>query len=168
MSDRAEMRVEGLDRLLKAMDGCERKVVEAAVDGMEAGALDIIADAQDNLRANGSVVTGLLRQSGSVSRKGDEITAGFFDSQNGQTGYAEFVEYGRRAGRMPPVDVITAWVYKKFHLRNWKAATSMGWAMAKRIAAVGTQPHPFFGPAVQKNTRKILDAVRKAVQRVTK
>lgn len=168
MDSRGEIRLEGLEQLTRALEKCDKEVCEAAMQGMEAGALDIIADAQVNLRANGSVVTGLLRQSGNVSRKGYDIEAGFFDTQNKQTGYAEFVEYGRRAGRMPPVDVIMAWVYKKFHLRDWKQAKAIAWPMAIRIAKQGTQPHPFFGPAIKKNQQKILDAVRKAVQRKTK
>ena len=168
MDSRGEIRLEGLEELTRALEKCDKEVCEAAMQGMEAGAANIIADAQTNLRANGSVVTGLLRQSGKVSRKGNDIEAGFFDTQNRQTGYAEFVEYGRRAGRMPPVDLIMAWVYKKFHLKDWKAAKAIAWPLAIKIAREGTQPHPFFVPAVKKNQQKILDAIRKAVQRKTK
>lgn len=159
--------LEGLDKLLKALEKCDRDVVEAALAGIEAGGAEIIADAKGNLRENGSVVTGLLRQSGHVYRKKDDITAGFFDTTN-RTGYAEYVEYGRRAGRMPPPDEIAAWVYKKFHMKDWKTATSIGWATARKIAQEGTQPHPFFGPAVKKNHSKIIKAVRDAVRRKTK
>ena len=159
--------LEGLDKLLKALAKCDRTVVDAALAGLEAGGAEIIADAQVNLRENGSVVTGLLRQSGRVERKKDDITAGFFDTTN-RTGYAEYVEYGRRAGKMPPADSIAAWVYKKFHLKDWKAANAMGWAIARRIAQQGTQPHPFFGPAVKKNQNKIIKAVRDAVRKATK
>ena len=70
--------------------------------------------------------------------------------------------------KMPPPDEIGAWVYKKFQLDDWKAANSLGWAIAKRIAREGTQPHPFFGPAVKKNQNKIVNAVRDAVRRATK
>ena len=168
MSDGGSIQIEGLDKLLKALEKCDRDVVEAALQGIEAGAMEIIADAQVNLRENTSVVTGLLRQSGHVERKKDDITAGFFDTTNRNSGYAAYVEYGRRAGKMPPPDEIGAWVYKKFHMKDWKAAISMGWAIAKRIAERGTQPHPFFGPAVKKNQNKILNAVRDAVRRATK
>jgi len=167
MTEGGSIELEGLDKVLKALEKCDRDVVEAALVGLEAGGAEIIADAQVNLRENGSVVTGLLRQSGHVIRKGDDITAGFFDTTN-KAGYAEFVEYGRRSGKMPPADQIAAWVYKKFHLKDWKQANSLGWAIARRIAKEGTQPHPFFGPAVRKNQNKIIKAVRDAVRRKTK
>jgi len=168
MTGGGAIELEGLDRFLKALAKCDRDVVEAAMTGIEAGASELIADAKANLRENTSVVTGLLRQSGHVERKKDDITAGFFDTTNRNSGYALFVEYGRRAGKMPPPDEIAAWVYKKFHLKDWKEALSLGWAMAKRIAQRGTQPHPFFGPAVKKNQSKIVNAVRDAVRRATK
>ena len=159
-----EIQLEGVDKLLKALSKCDREIVDAAMNGLEAGGMSIITDAKSNLRANGSVVTGLLRESGNTIRKGDDITVGFFDTTN-KTGYAEYVEYGRRAGKMPPVDGLKAWAYKKFHLRDWKAAASMAWAMATQIARNGTQPHPFFGPAVKKNYKKIINAVRDAVRK---
>ena len=168
--DGGSIQLEGLDQLLKALEKCDRDVVEAAMEGMAAGAQDMINDAKVNLRENTSVVTGLLRKSGHVERKKDrdEISAGFFDTTNRNSGYALFVEYGRRSGKMPPPDEIGAWVYKKFHLNDWKVAGSIGWAIAKRIAQVGTQPHPFFGPAVKKHQNKIVKAVRDAVRRATK
>ena len=167
MTDGGSIELEGVSEVLRALDKCGAEVVEAAMQGLEAGAAEVIADAQGNLRENTSVVTGLLRQSGRVIRKKDDITAGFFDTTN-RTGYAAYVEYGRRAGRMPPPDEIAAWVYKKFHLQDWKEAGSIGWAMARKIARQGTQPHPFFAPAVKKNLNKILNAVRDAVRSKTK
>ena len=132
------------------------------------GGLDIIADAQNNLRNNGSVVTGLLRQSGKV-QKTDESTidAGFFDTTNKGSGYAFFVEYGRRAGKMPPPDELIQWAYKKLRL-DAKAAAAAGWALAKRIAKQGTQPHPFFKPAVERNKKKIMQRVQDALKEKTK
>ena len=168
MTQGGAIELEGVDELLKALAKCDREIVEEAMQGIEAGASDLIADAKENLRDNSSVVTGLLRKSGRVERKKDDITAGFFDTTNRNSGYALFVEYGRRAGKMPPPDEIGAWVYKKFHLNDWKVANSLGWAIAKKIAREGTQPHPFFGPAVKKNQNKIINAVRDAVRKATK
>lgn len=160
--------VEGLEELSRALAAADSKVCEAAMQGLEAAAMNIVGDAQKNLVRNGNNASGLLMQSGHAGRKGDEVTAGFFDTTNRNSGYALFVEYGRRAGKMPPPDEIGAWVYKKFHLKDWKAANSLGWAIARRIALQGTQPHPFFGPAVKKHQNKIVNAVRDAVRKATK
>ena len=165
MTQGGSIELEGIDKLLKALEKCDRTVVDAAMDGIEAGAAEMIANAKDNLRENSSIVTGLLRKSGRVERKKDDITAGFFDTTNRNSGYALFVEYGRRAGKMPPPDEIGAWVYKKFHLNDWKAANSLGWAIAVSIGRKGTVPHPFLGPAVKKNQSAIVKSVRDAIRR---
>lgn len=168
MTGGGAIELEGLDKLLKALEKCDRDVVEAALKGIEAGALDLIADAQGNLRENGSVVTGLLRQSGHVIRKKDDITAGFFDTLNLNEGYAAYVEYGRRAGKFPPLTYMAAWAYKKFQMHDWNEAWRAGFLIARKIAEKGSEPHPFFGPAVKKNHNSIIKAVRDAVRRKTK
>lgn len=168
MSERSDITLEGLNTVIRAFKDIDGKVGAAALKGLEAGAMNIIADAKVNLRNNGSVVTGLLRESGTVERIGEDIYAGFFDTQNTKTGYAEYVEYGRRAGKMPPVAHFRAWVYKKFHLRDWKEAESIAWAIAKKIAREGTKPHPFFTPAITKNQTTIINTVRDAIRKATK
>lgn len=160
--------IEGLDKVTRALGRADKAVREAAMRGLQRAALTVVADAQDNLRKNGSVVTGLLRQSGRV-QKVDELNvdAGFFDTRNQEGGYALFVEYGRRAGKMPPPETLEAYCYKKFQLRDWKAARAMGWAMAVKIAREGTKPHPFLAPALDKNRRRIVQTVQDAINKAT-
>ncbi len=160
--------LEGLDKVLKALDKADKDVCKAAMKGLEKGGMNIIADAQVNLRENGSVVTGLLRQSGRVQKVDDtNLDVGFFDTTNQHSGYALYVEYGRRAGKFPPLDELVQWARKKFRLDD-KAARSVGFLIARKIAANGSEPHPFFNPAVKKNHSSILKAVQDAVRRKTK
>ena len=169
MAEGTERRLEGLDDVLRGFDKADRDVRKAAMKGLEEAAMDIIADAKTNLRRNRSVVTGLLRASGKVQKVNEEtLDAGFFDTLNRQSGYATYVEYGRRAGRMPPPDEMAQWAYKKFGLHDRTVARSLGWAIATNIARKGTKPHPFFAPAVEKNKRKILDTLAAAIDRVTR
>ncbi len=162
------MQVEGLDELLRGFQKAKREVKVAAMAGLREAAMDIIADAKMNLRRNQSVVTGLLRASGKVQRVDDlTLDAGFFDPQN-QSGYAVYVEYGRRAGKMPPPDEMAQWAYKKFQLKDRKVAQSLGWAIAVNVARKGTKPHPFFKPAVVRNRRKIITALERAIGKVTR
>lgn len=160
--------VEGLDTVLKGLEKADKAVQRAAFTGLQKGALEIINEAKRNLRNNTSVVTGLLRASGKVQKTGElSLDAGFFDTQNKGHGYAAYVEYGRRAGKMPPPDELAQWAYKKFQLADRKVASSIGWAMAIKIAREGTKPHPFFGPAIEKCKTKILNHVRDAIRRAT-
>lgn len=145
--------LEGLDQLKRNLEQADKSVVEATMKGLSKVGMKIIADAQKNLRQNTSVVTGLLRASGHVMREGLNLVIGFFDTTNRNAGYALYVEFGRRAGKMPPPDELAAWAYKKYHLKDWRVARAMGWAYAKRIAREGTQPHAFFVPAINKNTK---------------
>lgn len=161
------MALDGLDEVLKGFDAADVAVKNAAAKGLRKGAMAIVADAQDNLRENTSVVTGLLRQSGKV-QKVDDLTldAGFFDTTNQHSGYALYVEYGRPAGKMPPPAELEQWAYKKFQLNDRKAARKAGWALAVMIGRNGTEPHPFFEPAVKKNEKQVEKYIREEVRKV--
>ena len=166
MADRKGfIELEGLDQLKRNLAKAEKAVQEATMEGLTRTGTEIIADAKMNLRENGSVVTGLLRAAGRVIRKGLDLTIGFFDTTNRNSGYALYVEYGRRAGKMPPPDELAAWAYKKHHLKDFKVANALGWAMAKRIAAQGTEPHPYFNPAVKKHQGRIEKYVKQEVSK---
>ena len=163
MSETGAIYVEGLDELLRKMDRLPAEVHRECFKAMQTASLDIIADAKSNLRANGSVVTGNLRASGKV-QKVDEKTldVGFFSSDSDK-GYASYVEYGRKPGKMPPPDILEAWAYKKFRLSH-KDARSAAWALARSIAKKGTKARPFFEPAVESGWRKMIDKIAKIVK----
>ena len=166
----------------RRLDGC----TDAARRGMQKAGTRIVEDAKRNLADNGSMATGQLRASGrvqAVEGDADAVDAGFF-SQNTRGGYAFFVEYGRRRGKMPPVDEIVAWLRKKTSVRSGiksafasAAAFSrmkqgaylqhLAWAIAKAIAKAGTTPHPFFGPAVEKNKNAVKDFIAEEVNKET-
>ena len=164
MSETGAIYVEGLDELLRKMDKLPAEVQRECFKAMQTASLDIIADAKGNLRANGSVVTGNLRASGKV-QKVDEKTldVGFFSSDVENKGYARYVEYGRKPGKMPPPDILEAWAYKKFRLSH-KDARSAAWALARSIAKKGTKARPYFEPAVESGWRKMIDKIAKIVK----
>ena len=164
MSDTGAIYVEGLDELLRKMDRLPAEVQRECFKAMQTASLDIIDDAQSHLRVNGSVVTGNLRASGKV-QKVDEKTldVGFFSSDVENKGYARYVEYGRKPGKMPPPDILEAWAYKKFRLSH-KDARSAAWALARSIAKKGTKARPFFEPAVESGWRKMIDKIAKIVK----
>ena len=163
MAQGGDISLEGMNEVLAALRKTAPQVQKAVMQGLQEGGLAIIADAKVNLRQNRSVVTGLLRSSGKVEKVSEEeLEVGFFDTQN-KEGYAAYVEYGRRSGKLPPIQNLAAWAYKKFHLRDWRAANAMGGAIAHKIAREGSTPHPYFGPAINKNQETIVKKVREAV-----
>ena len=164
MSDTGAIYVEGLDELLRKMDRLPAEVQRECFKAMQTASLDIIADAKTNLRVNGSVVTGNLRASGKVQKVDDKtLDVGFFSSDVEDKGYARYVEYGRKPGKMPPPDILEAWAYKKFRLSH-KDARSMAWALARSIAKKGTKARPYFEPAVESGWRKMIDKIAKIVK----
>lgn len=164
MSDTGAIYVEGLDELLRKMDRLPAEVQRECFKAMQTASLDIIADAKSNLRVNGSVVTGNLRASGKVQKVDDKtLDVGFFSSDVKDKGYASYVEYGRKPGKMPPPDILEAWAYKKFRLSH-KDARSAAWALARSIAKKGTKARPYFEPAVESGWRKMIDKIAKIVK----
>lgn len=164
MSETGAIYVEGLDELLRKMDSLPAEVQRKCFKAMQSASLDIIADAKSNLRVNGSVVTGNLRASGKVQKVDDKtLDVGFFSSDARDKGYASYVEYGRKPGKMPPPDILEAWAYKKFRLSH-KEARSAAWALARSIAKKGTKARPYFEPAVESGWRKMMAKIAKIVK----
>jgi hypothetical protein len=54
--------------------------------------------------------------------------------------YTEFLAKGRPAGSLPPIAPLTKWVTAKFGVGG-KQATSIAWAVAKKIQREGTTWH---------------------------
>lgn len=162
----ADFTIEGMRELEANLGRMSRRVYRAAREGLSKAGMNMVADAQENLRANGTNATGLLSNTGKVEevRDGDAIDAGFI--AKGRRGYAEYVEYGRRAGKMPPAKNLGEWAYKKLRVDR-KASKAVGYLIARKIAKKGTRPQPFFGPAVEKNRQAVSDAIAAAVSQVT-
>ena len=136
---------------------------------LQTAGLKIVGEAKENLRRNKSVVTGMLRASGKVQQVAndpDSVDAGFF-SDSSRSGYAFFVEHGRRAGKMPPVDEIAQWFKKKHRIANAKEALARAWALAKKIAREGTRPHPFFKPAIESTKKEVEQIISDAIKKET-
>lgn len=182
--------IEGEKELYANMQKSLFSLTEAGRKGLRQAGMNIIADAKQNLKNGGHIATGVLSASGRVQKvegDPDSIDVGFF-SKDSKGGYAYFVEYGRRAGKMPPVDTLMEWLRKKSSNRRSKSALqsalvfansgkrvrkvktaddllrSGAWGLAKMIAKKGTRPHPFFGPAVEKNKMDIERAISTAVK----
>lgn len=140
----------------------EDRVLSKAAQGLKESAARIVAEAKRKIKDNGSIATGMLRNSGSVRPQVDgTVDAGFYAE------YAYWVEYGRKAGGMPPVKLIKEWVRKKHLSSDEKEIDSMAFAIAKSIAANGTKAKPFLTPSYEENKARIDEIMQKAINEVT-
>lgn len=138
-----------------------REVLNKAAQGLKEVAARIVAEAKIKLKDNGSIATGMLRNSGSVRPQVDgTVDAGFYAE------YAYWVEYGRKAGGMPPVKLIKEWVRKKHLSQDEKEIDSMAFAIAKNIAANGTKAKPFLTPSYEENKARIDEIMQRAINEV--
>ena len=167
--DGIEMWLDGEKELYVNMQKRMDLSTEAGRKALQTAGLKIVAAAKENLRRNKSVVTGMLRASGkvqAVANDPDSVDAGFF-SDGSKGGYAFFVENGRRAGKMPPVDELAQWFKKKHRIGNAKEAFSRAWGLAKRIAREGTRPHPFYKPAIESTKKDVEEILKEAIKKET-
>lgn len=154
-------------------------VLKAAHQGLKDFGQAIINQAKDFIDHNDQVASGLLRDSGrAVSQPDKTVDAGFY------VGYAEYVEYGRKAGGMPPVDDIIQWLRRKAKRRGTNSAIrsaaafsgkseeelrrNAAWAIATSIKKHGTKPHPFLKPAYEMYRNKIDEFMQKQINEAVK
>ena len=137
------------------------RVLTKASDGLKDSAARIVAEAKIKLKDNGSIATGMLRNSGSVRPQVDgTVDAGFYAD------YAYWVEYGRKAGGMPPVKLIAEWVRKRHISSDESEIESIAFAIARNIAANGTKAKPFLTPSYEENKSRIDEIMQKAINQV--
>jgi Bacteriophage HK97-gp10, putative tail-component len=136
---------------------------------LTASLLMIEADAKRN------VTQDTRRLAGSINHQ----IVGTYPNLVGRVGpsltYGRFVEFGRRPGRMPPVDALMGWVRRHWNpafigpvqrgsLRPKRTASrnvtqnqirSRAFALARHIALHGVRAQPFMQPAYRRNQRQI-------------
>ena len=136
---------------------------------LAAGLLMIEADAKQNVRQD------TRRLAGSINHRIDGAYPNLIGRVGPSVNYGAFVEFGRRPGRMPPVDALMGWVR-----RHWNAASSRpvpagtlrprraagrgvtqdqirgrAFALARAIGRRGIPPRPYLVPAYRRNQAAI-------------
>lgn len=140
--------------------------ISSARKALRTAGMNIVNDAKTNLRNNGSIGQSNLRNSGrvqAVEGDPDAIDAGF------PMPYAFYVENGTKGGGKRTIKSmmprIIQWLRKKG--KFGEDGMSIAYFISRKIVKKGTQPHPFFGPAVEKNKKAVTDAISEAVKKET-
>ena len=88
--------------------------------------------------------------------------------------YWKYIEYGRRSGKMPPLDVIEKWIKVKqilprpLTLKSGKSVVptipQLSFLIARKIGRDGIRPRPFFKQSFEDAKREFLSKIADAVQ----
>lgn len=103
-----------------------RKMMQISLDALEQAIVGFTPVNTGNLRGS---ITNAMTGHPATWLAGEVFTPSI---------YGEPVEYGRKAGRMPPVDAIELWVIRKLGISDPVESRQVAWAVAKKIAASGT------------------------------
>lgn len=83
--------------------------------------------------------------------------------------YWRYVEYGRRPGKRPPVNAILEWIKVKPVIPRPNdygripRPTQLAWAIATKIAKVGTKPTPIMAQTTEELNRHYVPLIREAL-----
>ena len=103
---------------------------------------------QERLIEDKKIDTGTLMKTANVNRRFLEKEIVY------HTLYAEFVEFGRNPGQMPPPAALQKWVRRKLGIANEKENKRVSWAIAKAIKERGIAPSPFLRPALERTVQE--------------
>ena len=172
---RLELSNAELAKMNKLFRGKQKEINAEAEKGLNKVAMQVAADAKANLKANKSIASGQTINSVFVRPQKDMTT-----DVAAEAAHSYWVEFGRKAGGMPPIKPILEWIKKrglsdtttaaggrrKRGADFYKAATSLAWAIAVSIAKKGTKARPFLFPAFRKNEADMMRVIGDAIKKV--
>lgn len=179
-----QVTITGDKELQKKLREYGPKGTEAAMHGVKVTAMEILLNAKQRLQSGSHRVTGMLFNSGKVLIDSEDdkfLDVVFSGGGTESTDYAEYVEFGRRAGRMPPLEAITEWVVKRgladsYNTKSRKRAErdtefnyramSIAFLIARKIAKHGTKAHPFLYPAFEAKQNKLISNIKKELKKL--
>lgn len=163
-----QIKIDGIEELKSRLNREKVTIDARGKEALRIVALNILADAKENLKSGQMIATGALRNSGRVNVSKD-VEVEF------RSNYAAWVEFGRKAGRMPPVKMLEEWVKKKGIADSYtdsgrrrgrtqnfyKKVTQIAFLIARKIALRGTKPKPFLYPAFRANESKVIGILKR-------
>lgn len=172
---RLELPNSELTKFNKLLAGKAKEINKEAQEGLNKVGLQILADSQKNLKDSKSIASGQLINSGKVKPQTDGTIDIIYEAN-----HAYWVEFGRKAGGMPPVKPIFEWIKKKGLADSatpsggrrkrgadfMQKAMSMAYAIAMSIKRNGTKAKPFLFPAFRKNENDMIRTIKQAIDKV--
>ena len=127
---------------------------------------EVISNARQNLDSNGTNATHTLYD---TMEKIVEIGEDYYKVSISLEDYWRFVENGRRPGKFPPPGVIESWISVKpvsAHAVDGKTPSvkQLTFLISRKIANEGTDPQPFFKPAVDEVLSRYESLIDQAIE----
>lgn len=149
----------------------------AMVRGFRRGAELVQKKAMHNLTSGGNVFMGQLRASMGYKLDANRLVAVIgpglsAKSTATQTGdprnYGYFVEHGRAPGGFPPPRVLELWVKRKLGISDPDEMARVAYLVGRKMAAEGTEAHPFLAPAAAAAAPGIVLRIQKEIDKTIK
>jgi len=146
----------------------------ALVRGFRRGAELVVKQAMLNLTSGGNINMGNLRASMGYKMDEERLRAVIgpglaAKSTANQTGdprnYGYFVEHGRSPGGMPPPRVLELWVQRKLGISNPDEIERVAYLVGRKMAAEGTEAHPFLAPAARAKAPAVAKRIQKELDK---
>ena len=150
-----------MQRALRSIRFWGGKTLDQVSKEVQKATLNTAADAQQNVKDNGSISTSLLINS--ISSKFDKIRN--IGEVIVNAAYGGYVEFGRKAGGFPPLAPLETWVKKKGIETDPKKIKSVAFLIGRSIAKNGTKPKPFLIPAWKKNANLLVENIKGVLRR---
>lgn len=170
---KVKIETKGLQELRRGLNKKSVEIDEAGIEGLKAAGVKIGRDAEMNLVNNRSVATGQIRKH-DVLVKGNEVDVIF------KSLHASAVEFGRRAGKQPPIDNILEWIKKKgivdtYSIKTrkqtsrgknfYKKAAALAFLIARKIGKFGVKARPFLYPAFRQNEDEVMKILTNSIKK---
>lgn len=181
-----QITISGDKELLAEIRSYGQKGEAAARRGVRATAVDILADAKQRLKNGGHMVTSKLFNSGKVQVDPDDdkfIDVIFSGGGDGYTDYAEYVEFGRRAGKglnEQGIEAVAQWAKQKgilhtYNIKTRKRSTTgtqdidqrardFAINLSKKYKRRGRKATPFLFPAFEAKRNSLKTNIEKELQ----
>jgi HK97 gp10 family phage protein len=171
---KVKIETRGLEELRRSVDKKTAEIDEAGREGLKRAGMQILATAKENLQKNNSIATGQVRNSGVVEGKENDIDVVF------KSLHASAVEFGRRAGKQPPIDNILEWIKKKgiidtYSIKTrkqtsrgknfYKKAAALAFLIARKIGKFGVKARPFLYPAFRQNEDEVMKILTNSIRK---
>ena len=148
----------GFEEVQKNLQAIVQQTEKRLQDEMVRSGYKVLADSQRTLKSNSKIAWGTLVRSGRVLVSTKNVKVEFAAE------YASVVEFGRRAGKYPPVQPIRDWVKKKGIASDEKGIKSAGFLISRKIKEKGIKKSPFLYPAFAREKVAIMNRLKGIVR----